>query len=73
MANEFVEKIQESISQCKLANIEEILGVSIGVVFTKNDISIKYVPFMKMADRLMYDSKKMGKNRATFGEFKVFK
>jgi len=72
-AKEYVNKIQDSIRQCKLQDIEDKLSVSIGVAYSEDPINTKYVAFMEKADKLMYESKKAGKNQATYGEFVVFK
>ena len=72
-AKKYVEKIQNAIKDISIAGGKEKLTLSIGVVHTIDDITHKRELFMKEADRLMYISKKNGKNRATYGEFIVYK
>lgn len=71
-----IQKYSNSINDCikkiEISKIDEILSLSIGCVYTSGDIRYKSELFIKEADRLMYVSKKNGKNTITVGEFLVF-
>ena len=72
-AKEYVSKLQESMKSIRIKGVKESLTLSIGVVHTTDDITHKREVFMKEADRLMYISKKNGKNTVTYGDFIVYK
>ena len=69
---DYVNEVSESIKSIRIPRIKEKLSISIGVVYTTGDITHKSELFIKEADRLMYVSKRNGKDRHTKGEFIVF-
>lgn len=71
-AKEYISLLNNAIKSVHIPNVKEKLSISIGVVTTKGSIKIKYDAFMKEADRLMYTSKKNGKDRYTKGDFVIF-
>lgn len=69
---QIVTQLSESIRNIKVPGVSEQLSISIGVLHTNEMISHKREAFMKEGDRLMYTSKRNGKNQATYGEFLVY-
>ena len=69
---EYVERIRKSIQSIAIPKVNDKLTLSIGVVLTNDEITHKREAFVKEADRLMYVSKKNGKNTVTYGNFVVF-
>lgn len=69
---DIVHQLQTMMKSCKVEGVDHPLSLSIGVVTTHDDITEKYVAFMKAGDTAMYESKYAGKNRATYQTFKVF-
>jgi diguanylate cyclase (GGDEF)-like protein len=69
----YIDSIQESMQKATIKLEKKQLSVSIGVVTSNDPINKKYVPFMKLGDKMMYQSKAKGKNATTFATFELFK
>lgn len=67
-----VEEIRQDMKTLDLKGVKEHLSISVGVSHTKDNVIHKHEVFIKHADKLMYQSKKEGKDKVTVGEFHLF-
>ena len=66
-------RVMKNIKKCEIphksSEVDSLLTVSIGVMTGKADHTRECGDYVKRADELLYESKRGGRNRYTFGEY----